>query len=276
MDHSGNVIATKGTLKVIDCVKCGYAHLDPLPDAMDVAKYYKDDYYGNDLWWRGELAEHTRGLWDTAYRFQAQLLGGMPVVDWGCGAGFFPMWWRQNVDRYRSYGIEPNDYARSYFDHGYVVADAAMLPTGTFNHRASLVFEHVVKPRVLLAQMKQRLWKKILIIVPHDGPTNPLQVRLNSNNHWIHEQHLNYWSPRGLTNLLEGMGMRVTYRGATFPMELWCLAGFNYLKSPELGTKCHLARLRFEKAVGPMAFRLYHTLFRTCGFGRELLYVAEG
>lgn len=286
MEHTGSVVATKGTLRVIDCVQCGYAHLDPLPDMATVAEYYKTDYYGSDSWFKKELAEHTRGLWDTAYRFQSQLLrkyNTYNVIDWGCGAGFFPMWFNQQLgkqfNQLMCFGIEPNDYARAYFGLHYVRPDASMLPCEMLgNHRASLVFEHLVKPRVLLSQMKMSSFGgKVLIIVPHDGPTNPLQIKLGEDNWWVDKAHINYFSPQGLTNLLEGMGLRVTYRGATFPMELLALmTGKDYRNDGVWGAKCHMFRLRFEKALGPMAFRLYHLLHTRLNWGRELLYVGEG
>ncbi len=274
--HSGKVLTQKGDLKIINCDVCGWAHLDPLPDPAEVERYYKENYYTSSEWFEKEWREDSLGLWDISYRFQADLLGSRHVVDWGCGVGFFPNWWRMQRFPILSYayGIEPNDYARSYFDYSFVFPDASCLGELQTNHRASMLFEHVVKPRVLLAQMKKTLWKKILVIVPHDGPTNPLQVKLGGN-WWVCRDHVNYWNRTGLENLLTGMGLHITYRGATFPMELFGLAGFDYRNNPKLGAKCHLFRLNFEKRLGSAAFRIYSLIHRKCGFGRELMYVAE-
>ena len=276
MEHTGNVLAQRGNLSVIDCKMCGWAHLDPLPDAKTVEQYYRNDYYGNSSsWWRKELYEHTRGLWNTSYSFQASLLGSGRVVDWGCGAGFFAKWWRDRPLTSRSYGIEPNDLARSYLGYSFLFPDVTYVSSVTSNHRASLVFEHIVEPRIILAQMKQFLLQKILIIAPHDGPTNPLQVKLGGD-WWLDKNHINYFSPKGLSNLAEGMGLRVTYRGATFPIELLALAtGKDYRNDSVWGAKCHMFRLNFEKTLGTMAFRLYSTLHKKLGWGRELMYVLE-
>ncbi len=275
--HSGEIIAKKEELSIIDCIQCGWAHLQPLPDVQEIEEFYKREYYSDSSWFEKEQREHEKGLWEVAYEFQANLLGSRHVVDWGCGAGFFPNWWR--IRHYPqlsyAYGIEPNDYARSYFNYPFVFPDAFCLRNLETNHRASMLFEHAVKPRVLLAQMKNSLWKKILIIVPHDGPTNTLQTKLGGN-WWVDERHLHYWSPRGLTNLLKGMGLHVTYRGATFPIELLVLlTGKDYRNDSAWGAKCHLFRLNFEKRLGLTAFRLYSTLHKKCGWGRELMYVAE-
>ncbi len=277
MEHTGNVLAHRGGLSVINCTQCGWAHLDPLPDAMTVEQYYRDDYYCTDIWFRKESLEHTRGLWDTAYRFQAGLLDNGNMIDWGCGAGFFPMWFNRKQSHSMCLGFEPNTYARAYFNSPYVFSelDELVPNAGAYNARVSLVFEHVVKPRVLLAQVKKTLWKKILIIVPHDGPSNNLQVKLGEN-WWLDKNHINYFSPKGLTNLAESMCFRVTYRGATFPIELLALAtGKDYRNDGVWGAKCHMFRLNFEKALGTMAFGLYSMLHKKLGWGRELMYVLE-
>ncbi len=83
MGHSGDVIARKDNLVVINCLQCGWAHLNPLPDANEIERHYKENYYTSSEWFEKEWAEHAGGLWDTAYRFQSGLLDNEDVIDWG-------------------------------------------------------------------------------------------------------------------------------------------------------------------------------------------------
>jgi len=56
-------------------------------------------------------------------------------------------------------------------------------------------------------------------------------------------------------------------------MELFILLGFDYRGNDELGRKCHLARLRLERRVGPRIFKLYGWLHRRLVWGREMIYL---
>lgn len=69
--------------------------------------------------------------------------------------------------------------------------------------------------------------------------------------------------------------MKVIHESATFPMELFILAGMDYRKNDELGKKLHAARLRFEQTFGKNAFRLYNYLYKKHGWGRELIFVGS-
>ena len=42
-----------------------------------------------------------------------------------------------------------------------------------------------------------------------------------------------------------------------------------------MGRACHMARLHFEKALGPLAFAIYRLLYRQFRWGRELVFIVE-
>lgn len=244
----------------------------PLPSKEDVDFYYQHIYYEDTKWFEKELDEYCAGLWSTAYKFQANLLGNQKLIDWGAGSGLFVFWWGNYV-KSDCYGIEPSERARNYFYMSNVVPDSVFIPSGKYNIRASLLFEHLVDPLETLRNMRALLNKRILIIVPNDGEGNALQKRVGGT-WWVDKSHLNYFSPRGLTALARKANLKIAYRGATFPMELFILMGFDYRNDSSLGRKCHNIRLNFEKKLGVTAFKLYQLLHKF-GWGRELLYVLE-
>jgi hypothetical protein len=161
--------------------------------------------------------------------------------------------------------------------------------------RFSLVLEHVPDPAGFLSD--HLAWpgldaKKVLVVVPNEF--NPLQravlrrdplgtfrdVPLGPVHHhrrawFVDRRHLNYFDPPGLRACFEDAGLRVTYEGATFPMELFILAGADYRKNKSIGLAAHRLRLRFEKAMGSLAWRIYEMLYRRWGVGRELVFMGE-
>lgn len=278
--HAGTIIAKNGDLEVLNCLGCGYAHLLPLPD---VGNYYADDqFYASHSppdWFETVRQEHEAGLWDAAYRHQSRLLGdAWNVVDWGCGAGWFVHHWygqRRGVP----IGIEPSEKARREAPIPSLLWPSLEeakrvyhLPLPRSAARASLVLEHLPDPVRFLRTMAENATGRVLVVVPNEF--NPLQRRAGGN--WfVSGVHCNYFTPSGLCNAMARAGLRVVHRGATFPMEVFIMMGLDYRGNAALGHKCFTARLRFEKALGGLAFRLYGLLHRRLGWGRELVYVGE-
>jgi len=287
MKHIGPVVADREGLRVIDCKECGWCHLEVLPDSDDVLmRYYTCLYYKKeDGCFDKERMEHSRNLWDTAYSYQMELLGNSPlIIDWGAGAGWFLQWLIDTKKPCECIGIEPSDVARSYLkDIGYnrppwIVKNYNHMPLlMPANHRASLVFEHILDPVSMLNQMKVRLYRKILIIVPNE--MNIAQRYFQRDNAWwVSKLHLNYWTPQGLRNLARKANMKVVYETSTFPMEFFLAFshfGKDYRTDDNWGKKCHEFRLHFEKRVGRIAFDLYHLLYSKWKIGRELMFVLE-
>lgn len=278
--HSGPIVIENKYFKVIDCIQCGWAHLDPLPSADAVNQLYKeDDYYTDNAWFDQERKEHMAGLWDTAFSYQAKQLGPAPMtIDWGCGAGWFPMWY-QHVIKQNCIGIEPSKRANEYLHYLPIQDRPFILPClrptyqrNPANHRMALILEHLIQPVQFLEQLKKRWYKRGLIFVPNEF--NVLR-RKYAPNSVLDPKHINYFSPQGLRNLVIQCGFKVVWEGATFPMEIFLAMNLNYLENPALGHKLHLARLHFEKTLGHAAFDLYRLLYRKLGWGRGLLMTVE-
>ena len=287
--HSGKVIAENAGLRIIECVLCHHAHLDPLPSGEDVTKLYG----GNELytnpehsppdWFQAEREEYSRGLWNARFANDYKLLcnnvhpmktfGRFVVMDVGCGSGNFVDWGRQYRPDSSFVGIEPSSVAREHCPPGV---------TATWPHtaylydtiRASLVLEHVLNPRQVLLKWQGKLCERgrLLVIVPNE--INSLRRRVG-NEWWVVPRHVNYFSGASLRRLLLSSGFRVIYETATMPMELFILLGADYRKNPALGRKLHRLRLQFETMFGAKAFGLYHVLYKRFGWGGALRFVAE-
>ena len=283
MTHWGPVVARTGyehgDLTVIDCEHCGWAHLYPLPSEEEVKAFYEaDGPYPDDSWFDKELEEHEKGYWEAYYQSQVDMLSSENIlIDWGCGAGFFPDWYYRHTGR--CFGIEPSPRARAY---GCVHSplDPIILPDtfvtnggGRFSGRAALVLEHLVDPLGFLKIVHGVIEDKVLIVVPNE--MSNLQKKVGGN-WWVHEHHINYFTPQSLRRILWRAGFAVTYETATFPLELFIiLLGLDYRNNDELGRKCHEFRLKFEKRFSKSSFALYHLLYKKFGWGRELVFVAE-
>jgi len=280
----GEVVAVNGDLTVINCAACGYAHLYPRPD-MD--GYYESDRFYSEHspygWLMKEVEEYRAGLWDSAYEYQMSLLAkDLWLVDVGTGTGTFVDYCCRHNHPF-VYGIEPSESARivSPTKPGYILPDlgrfekrARTFNRGDMNVRMSLVLEHIYDPVQFIQEYKPLMGEtgKLMVVVPNEF--NPLQRKVGGN--WfVSGVHINYFTPQSLQEMLESVGLRVLYQGATFPTELFILAGLDHRNNPELGKKLHWMRLVFERRVGPRVFDWYKMLFDRWGWGREVVMVAE-
>ena len=280
--HYGHYV----TPKVLQCVPCGFAHLDPLPDPKTVDRYYSGDYfYAGDSphsppdWLEKERREYNAGLWDAYYSYLAnQLDPSKPVIDIGCGSGLFLDYlYKHGWSQWQLYGVEPSATARRYSPIGHRLYDLLNSETLKGNVVLSLVLEHIPDPaRFLEEEVLPHLDGRLVVVVPSEF--NLLQrlvgLRYPDKKYWFVSQvHCNYFTKTSLKSLLERVGLRVTYSGATFPTEIWPLIGRNHIGDEEMGRRNHLWRLKLEKRW-PGVFRVYGWLGRL-GVGREIVMVGE-
>lgn len=286
--HGGIIIGHKDALKVLDCVFCGHAHVYPLPNGTE--NFYKNDLFYSEYspsgWLDKELCEYEDGLWDTAYKYQAEVLGNHGfLVDVGAGLGTFVYYWLDGNPELACYGfgIEPSSQARQKspcpgfmydIDEGLAILNRWDIILTNKSIRMALVLEHIPHPKEFLSDYTKymRPGDKIMIIVPNDF--SPLQKRVGGN--WfISPVHCNYFTPSSLAGVLESLGLKIVHQSATFPMELFILMGFDYRGNDVLGQKVHKFRMAFEKIFGTTAFKIYKLLFDKYGWGREIIMVAE-
>lgn len=277
--HTGEKRVQRQGLTVIDCETCGYAHLDPLPDASEVDAWYRADKFYREHsppgWLERERREAEEGLWDTRFLFELSLLAPtLPVLDIGASTGSFVK--RARAFGWEAYGVEPSALARG--EQAWLYSDLstarAVIGERYVNVRASLVLEHLVDVRGALEEWKGLAGDEghILIVVPNEF--NFLQVALKTK-HFVSRVHVNYFTGESLSRVCRAVGLRTIFRGATFPMEVFLFGGLDYRKDDKLGEVLHRSRLEFEARLGRAAFEYYAQLHRAYGIGRELLYVFQ-
>ena len=302
-NHKGEVIATHTitaneipqTLTVIDCVACGWKHLDPLVPTETLKRFYgpSDAFYGeaSGHWFATQTAHHALGLWDAYYRFKAELLGcaGMvpgwaanienSMLDWGAGAGYFVEFWNKNMGW--AVGIDPSEKARNSGGNFVIPAphDRMFDDDIPAMHHCALTLEHLSDPVQFLRDTQEYNWGKgsrLLITVPNDF--NPIHKRLMKRGRkpwWVAKDHMNYFDPAGLRACVEAAGLRVVWEGATAPHELLLLLGYNYVGDDAKGLKQHMVRLGIEKKIGWRIYYFYQWLYKRFGIGRELIFLVE-
>jgi SAM-dependent methyltransferase len=294
-DHSGVLIESVNGFNVIECDKCDFKHIIPIPTPEELADVYKEDYYtkekplylermGEDLdWWnmvnseRYELFERHLG------RARRRLL------EVGSGPGFFL---QKGMERgWEVRGIEPSEKAAEHA-RGLgldivcdFLTDERAKELGTFDvvymHE---VLEHIPDPEAMVRRAFSLLQPGGLcqIVVPNDY--NPFQAILRSTMDyepwWVAPpHHINYFNPDSLCELMKRSGFDVVDFETTFPIDLFLLMGENYVGDDKVGRECHKKRMKFELNMERSGLSgLKHSLYRTFGahgIGREIVILAK-
>lgn len=293
--HSGPVVAQRGDLTVINCQACQWAHLDPLPDAAAL-----DRYYASEFW------QTTKAGWREQYDAQREWLAmrhgdwlaalephtdGRTLLDVGCGWGHFLEAARARA--WRTWGIEPSTEASGYaWEHAGVNANlyggtweqfdvmrAVSDPTHFDALTAFWLLEHLPDPVAFLRWAADHLAPggALMLAVPQEWTR--LQGQANEvaavKNYWLDATHAHYWTRATLTALLARCGFQVVDALATFPVEWWVLAGDDYTADAAVGAEWH-AKLRASQLAQPQYERLeLARAWAEQGLGRDLIVVAK-
>jgi SAM-dependent methyltransferase len=272
----------KNHYKVINCKSCGFWHVYPMPTDKELAAYYEKKYY--------VTLGTNRSMTDKA----SDPDGFYTVLDIGAGYGDFLRfmankgWKTQGVELSRQAHESIHDSRTLNIKHGSIedLATFDFKPASvvTLNN----VLEHLRQPRETLEIIKKKFLLSdgiIMVIVPNDF--NPLQELINmtilKNNkekkyYWVAPpDHLNYWSIRTFMKFARTCGFRIMHSTVDFPMELFPLAGEDYISHPEVGRKAHLKRVDFEKHLQETrSFALkdsLYGLFAKHGIGRDMQFI---
>lgn len=293
--HVGDSVWQNDQHSVIDCQRCGYKHILPLPTPESLEHLYEEEFYQSDK--ERYLIEAKEDLdWkEVEYRSRYAIAESLldkdtprTVFDIGCGPGDFL---HVGLNRgWRVQGLEPSPVATAYanerglhVESGFFnesIADAM----GSFDFvHMSEVLEHVLDPGAML-----RLARKVLndngvlcISVPNDF--NPFQKAVVSDGKrtswWVQpDHHINYFSFSSLSALLEKNGFVVRKTTTNFPMEMFLLMGQDYSVDPELGRKMHTMRKHFDIALSKfdanIAEQIY-SKFAEMGLGRLAIIFAS-
>jgi len=216
--------------QIVECMKCHFVFLDPVPDRTPV-EIYEEGYFRG-----GITVENTFNMerWDyfESENFQNSLIRCRArldrveafarrgtILDIGCGIGLFL---REAKSRgWAVHGIDISPFAVSYarqelgletvrkMDVENLDYDSGSMDAVTLYH----VIEHVINPRSLLESICDILKKGGLLFVetPNISSRRARQAGLSWKYIKVPE-HLNYFSAETLGRLLEETGFKVLRR----------------------------------------------------------------
>lgn len=294
-DHHGALVCRSGSYEIIDCLKCGFKHVYPLPTEQELENIYQNDYYTKEKLNYIESHQRDYKWWMQTYTNRLEnikkfiLSSGLRLLDVGSGPGL--MLQAATNSNWDAVGIEPNsvaaDYSRSSGCN--VVEDFLnqnFLPTlGKFDAiHSSEVLEHIRDPISMLEIMKSLLKPGgvVCIVVPNDF--NPLQnvlVKSKTQSYWwvAPPHHLNYFSHSSLSKLVESIGLDVVTLTSTFPIEFFLAMGENYVGDDMLGSICHNKRknieILFEEVGCTHLLDQIYQKFAELEIGREIILIAR-
>ena len=277
----------KKIYKIIDCHKCNFAHISPIPSEKNRQEYYKNKYYQshtqpllefkkelNDQKWLDQQSEEHRSLLKKFGKSNGKIL------DVGCGNGFFLNY--MQIKGWDVLGIEPNSFARKNADSLGVKTKSNFsgLKTSTFDViMLRYTLEHIPNPLSLLKKIKKYLVKGGLLIVMVPNDFNPLQLsaeKIVNKQWWISTpDHINYFNFKSLRGLLKKSNYDVVYETTDFPMELFLLMGKDYVNNSSIGKKCHEQRISFENNLSPKLLRKLYKSYAKNNMGRTCIIYAQ-
>ena len=278
--HEGPTIIEYIDGRVIDCTKCGFKHIIPLPSAEELRHFYEEEFYQNEkdtyLEASAEDAERKASEFLRRYKTAEQILpvgGQRRVLDIGCGPGDFlalgkSLGWNE-------LGIEPSSVAADYGrKKGLTIRNeffseeiGSSLGEFDFIHMSE-VLEHVPNPSEMLGWAHSLLVPGgvLCISVPNDfSPAQKVLLETGKHKPWwvVPDHHLNYFDFLSLERLIGNVGLRVRERTTNFPMELFMLMGQDYTTDSALGSQFHSWRKNFDLVLTKLNPKLLDDFYKS-------------
>ncbi|MBI3463391.1 MAG: class I SAM-dependent methyltransferase [Planctomycetes bacterium] len=295
LEHAGPLLNQANGFDVIDCQRCQFTHVVPLPQQDQLEQIYRTEYYTTVKPTYFERTAEDLEWWNAVYdewyaEFERHLSSDRRrILDVGSGPGFFL---RRGTERgWTIQGIEPSKQAAAHARSlgleviiDFLTADTAKQLGGFDVVHLHEVLEHLPSPveTLRLAHGLLNPGGLLSVVVPNDY--NPLQALVQQQRNgapwWVvPPHHLNYFSGKSLARLVRKAQFAVLRRTTTFPLELFLLMGEDYVGDDTVGRSIHGKRKRLELALcaGPLQSakrRIYAALARL-GIGREVVLLAR-
>lgn len=275
----GNPILAKDQRQIIRCKTCGYAHVFPMYTDKELEHFYENTYQ-----------ESTPSyLWFEKVRNIRRWIKKGTVLDIGCWEGTQLEYF--NKEGWHCTGIELNRKAAAVAaSKGIEVCQITLAEFfRKFTRRkwdvinAAYILEHIPHPADFLIEIKKYLKKNGIIIIEIPNEFNPFQLAyLNEYRlqpYWIKlPDHLNYFDKSGIENLMNRTGWRIIHAEASFPMEMFLLMKYNYLKDNLIGKRCFKKVVDLERILrryDPKLISKIYSMFYKCGIGRSIILYAK-
>src|SRR3972149_6794786 len=89
-EHAGPLLGERDGLRVIDCKACGYAHLETMPNADNLDRFYATSFWQVEKAGALERMEQQREWWAGVYGDWLGLIENLPptrpLIDVGAGS----------------------------------------------------------------------------------------------------------------------------------------------------------------------------------------------
>jgi SAM-dependent methyltransferase len=279
MEHSYKEFWEYQGSKIIDCLECGFKHIDPIPDFDSVMLFYQNKYHVqvksfNYAAITDEIIARQLNYINNNPRFLAifdkvnELLGDSPgrrMLDIGCGHNLLAKYFQNND--WTAYGLEPGKETANYlrrfgleiFETFAENIDSLILDDLTFIN-IQFVLEHTCNPLEVLQKLYGKLQPGgiLRVCVPNDFSEGQLAYAQSNQAEmkWVClPDHINYFSFDSLSRLLSKCGFHEVFRTTNFPLEFLLLGGIDYYRSEEE-----------RQRVGPFVRNFEQSLIET---GRE-------
>ena len=292
--HKGKIILNKGKFELIDCTKCKFIHIMPLPTEAELLKFYQKEFYQKVKPTYLKQDEKEREYWNMSYDEKLNILEtnkikNKKILDVGSGGGFFLR--RAKEKGWDVLGIEPSLTAAKYAEKYKIPTITDFFEKIDFSKKKKFgaihmnaVLEHSRSPNKILEIAHNLLEKKGMLIVEVPNEFNPLQLiaqkTLKKDEWWVvPKEHLNYFNFNSLSKLLKKNGFEITMKQATFPLEIFLLMGFDYISNSKIGLKKHQERIKFEQNLNEqnaqkLKQKIYQK-FAEIGIGRRAIIYAK-
>jgi SAM-dependent methyltransferase len=290
--HYGPVLASTDGFDVIDCLACGFRHIDPLFTTDQLRKFYESEFYESERPEYFERMEADRDWWMLRYRHYYELLEahapGRRLLDIGSGPGYFLEAGRAHG--WQVLGFEPSRAAANYARaRGQAVVNDFFSAAEAREHgpfdviSMSMVLEHVRDPIGLIEEARSLLVPGGLLFVASPNDFNPLQIilwkKMGFQPWWVNpKHHLNYFDTGSAKSFLQARRFEVLHLETSYPLENFLLAGRNYVGNPALGRQCHDERKAFESALflhDKAQIKALAASWAAQGIGREFIILGR-
>lgn len=289
MEHSGTIIETVNDYQVLDCVKCGFKHLAPIPSEGVLEKFYKKQYYESHkpTYISNQIEEeaYLAIAFEERLQVYSRHTQGRELLDIGCGAGLFLKAAKEKG--WHVLGVEPSASAATQ------AADQGLnIFTGTFDEFDAVnersfdvvqlknVLEHLPNPTEMINQCYNILSDDGLLYleVPNDYDfIQKIGVKIaGERNSWVSiPDHINYFNFSTLKRLVKKSGFKVVRTDTTFPMYIFLWFGKNFIGQKEVGPRINQSKINFELFFYNHRLkwfkRLLYRILARLGIGRTVI-----
>lgn len=260
--HHGKIIDSYKNHQVLNCKICGFAHLYPLPSQKTLKQFYHEEFYQKTKPDYLNKTKRELDYWRITYNDRLKIFNKYlkrkkgRILDIGCSGGFFLKFFKN--EGWDVLGIEPSPTAINYARNQNVdiinafLEDIPLVDLGKFDAiNMSFVLEHVFDPINTCKMCYKILNKNGLLCIETPNDFSPLQQivkkTLKKSSYWIaYPDHINYFTPQSLENILNRVGFKSILKESTFPMEVFLLMEDDYIDNDRIGRKCHKKRMNLE------------------------------